>query len=867
MRTLASFQGIHSGEKIVVCGCGVSLKDLERPERFITVGVNDVGRLFQPKYLLVVDPKERFKGDRFHYVETSQAEYLFTQLELGVSHPNVVNFRLGNKDGTDLSDPNVLHYSVITPYMALFLAAHMGANYIGLIGVDFTDHHFFGNTGPHAWTPHLADIDERFHRLGAALFTRGIKVFNLSRGSRLTAFPKMALETFSALPVATGKDSRQEPLRIVSYTTTPVAGVPAVLTRCINARTPHHSRCLWASGDYGNGVAYESDINWNQSPAAAVAELTAADVVVLHNGKIDPRHRHLVAGKCVLTMADDYMRNVDPGFVEQDFPGVVVGQYQATLPEFKEWPVVPNPIPLWEEAYQPGNKDPVVTICYTSSNKHQQPPHSDGHDTTVAILEKLNDEFPLHLEIVGDHQVSPADALAMKRRAHIVIDECVTGSYHRNSLEALATGCVVVNGVGLLPGVRDAICKCIGGDAPNPFVYATLETLEDVLRELIERGPEELAAKGASNRFWMERHWDFTSQWERSWRPAIEKGLHRSRQAAKAAQSERRTTMSSQSASRYVSVVVVTLNEGEYLRRTIDSLAATLPDNGEIIVVDDGSSDGSADFLKGGTDRVTLLRPAERLGSARARNFGAQHARGKVLTFCDAHVAVPADWAGPLVAVLNQPDVGAVMPAIRVMRYPDDYTSTSPSKEARGYGLRWRDASLSVDWLGCKQQEPYPVPLLGAAFLAIRRNLFAAIGGFDSGLAIWGSEDAELSLRLWTLGYECLVVPEVDVAHRFRNERPYRVEWEMVLYNKLRLATIHFGAERRQRVIERLKQNGGFSAAMTRLGSSDADARRSQLHSLRRFDDDWFFQKFRVELTSDLADVAEPGVNAPTQHS
>jgi hypothetical protein len=127
--------------------------------------------------------------------------------------------------------------------------------------------------------------------------------------------------------------------------------------------------------------------------------------------------------------------------------------------------------------------------------------------------------------------------------------------------------------------------------------------------------------------------------------------------------------------------------------------------------------------------------------------------------------------------------------------------------------------------------------------------------GFDSGLAIWGSEDAELSIRLWTLGYECLVVPGIGVAHRFRHERPYRIEWETVLYNKLRLAAIHFGPERKQRVIERLKQNGGFSAAMARPGSSDVEVRRSQIQPLRRYDDDWFFQKFRCELSSELAGI------------
>ncbi len=853
MRSLASFQGIHRGERIVVCGCGVSLKELERPERFITIGVNDVGRLFHPKYLLVVDPRSRFKGDRFHFVETSQAEYLFTQLtDLGAPHPNIVTFRLGKKDGVDFSNPDVLHYNVVTPYMALYLAAHMGAASIGLIGVDFTDHHFFGDTGPHEWSSHIATIDEKFLHLGGALLERGARVFNLSRVSRLTAFPKMPIETFAGLP--TGQ-LPSKPIRLVSYATTPLAGVPAILTRCINARTRNYCRCLWSGGDYNNGVVYDSDINWNRSPEQAMAELTAAEVVVVHNGKALPQHSRLLESKAVITMAHNSMWNVHPGFVQRGFPGVVVGQYQATLPEFRSWSLVPNPIPLWEEEFQPYIKDNLVTICYTPSAKNELFPrehqlywHAKGYETTMRILESLEATLPVRLLVIRDRQVSHAEALAMKRRAHIVIDECVTGSYHRNSLEGLAAGCMVVNGVGLLPGVAEAIRRCAGEESENPFTHASLETLESVLRGLIERGTEELAAQGASNRRWMERNWGFASQWEGFWQPVVEQALH--------VQSAKRRTVSRRLQSPSLSVVVISLNEGEYLRRTIDKLIATLPDDSEIIVVDDSSQDDSAEFLKRGYCRVYGLRSDERLGSARARNFGARHARGRVVVFCDAHVAVPPGWTEPLLAALNRPDSGAVMPALRVMRDPEDYTTSSGSNEAKGYGLAWRDAALSVGWLSRKSSEPYAIPLVGAAFLAMRRNLFAAIGGFDSGLTIWGSEDAELSLRLWTLGYECLVAPEVEVAHLFRRERPYRVEWEAVIYNKLRLAAIHFSPERKQRVVERLKSIGGFSAALARLESSDTEARRSQLHSWRAYDDDWFFEKFRSELTAELADVS-----------
>ena len=46
-------------ETVLVCGCGESLNELEHPERFVTIRVNDVGRRFQPDYLVVVNPRSR----------------------------------------------------------------------------------------------------------------------------------------------------------------------------------------------------------------------------------------------------------------------------------------------------------------------------------------------------------------------------------------------------------------------------------------------------------------------------------------------------------------------------------------------------------------------------------------------------------------------------------------------------------------------------------------------------------------------------------------------------------------------------------------------------------------------------------------
>ena len=192
----ASFRDYHKGETMLVCGCGNSLKDIMAPERFPTIGVNDVGRLFDPDYLVVINPRSQFSGDRFRYVETSKAQAVFTQLDLGIEHKNIVRFQLGKRGGTDVSDGRSLPYTRNSPYVALCLALHMGAKRVGLIGVDFTEHHFFAATGRHPLAGELSQIDKEYAVLAQSCRERGVEVFNLSAESRLTAFQKISPEQF-----------------------------------------------------------------------------------------------------------------------------------------------------------------------------------------------------------------------------------------------------------------------------------------------------------------------------------------------------------------------------------------------------------------------------------------------------------------------------------------------------------------------------------------------------------------------------------------------------------------------------------------------------------------------------------------------
>jgi GT2 family glycosyltransferase len=284
-----------------------------------------------------------------------------------------------------------------------------------------------------------------------------------------------------------------------------------------------------------------------------------------------------------------------------------------------------------------------------------------------------------------------------------------------------------------------------------------------------------------------------------------------------------------------LSVVVVSHNEGQNLPATVKSLLASFPAGGsaEVVVVDDSSTDGSATALEK-WDHVRVLHPPARLGAAAARNYGARHSRGETIVFSDAHVTVPWDWIDRLLPLLSRPEVGAVSPAISIMH----------KEEVKGYGLRWRDLALNVEWLPRRSHDPYPVPILPGGFLAMRRDVFERSGGWDQGLRVWGMDDAELSFRLWTLGYECLLAPTIDVAHLFRKSHIYKVDWEVLLHNTLRLGMVHFGEERNSRLAACLAPNPSFPQAFARLVAGDAWTRREQVRAARLHDDDWYFATF-----------------------
>ncbi|MBI3111477.1 MAG: glycosyltransferase [Ignavibacteriales bacterium] len=202
------------------------------------------------------------------------------------------------------------------------------------------------------------------------------------------------------------------------------------------------------------------------------------------------------------------------------------------------------------------------------------------------------------------------------------------------------------------------------------------------------------------------------------------------------------------------SVVIPTRNRLGTLRMTIESIQAQdfPPSQFEVIVVNDGSSDGTAEYLQSLSHlpHVAWLDQVNS-GAAQARNRGIEHARGTFVAFTDDDCVVPSDWLSALSDALDQGDVSAVG-GRSVNMIPDD-------PYAALYAETWE---FFFEQLNRSRHEPL---FLVTNNFACRRSVLTQLGGFDPGFYV-GGEDRELCARLRQEGKKIMYAPHIVIQHR-----------------------------------------------------------------------------------------------------
>jgi cellulose synthase/poly-beta-1,6-N-acetylglucosamine synthase-like glycosyltransferase len=178
----------------------------------------------------------------------------------------------------------------------------------------------------------------------------------------------------------------------------------------------------------------------------------------------------------------------------------------------------------------------------------------------------------------------------------------------------------------------------------------------------------------------------------------------------------------------YVSVIVPVRDGESMISACLDSILATdyPPDRREILVVDNGSSDGTASLIQ--ARPVRYLREPKR-GVSNARNRGIAESRGEILAFVDADCLVEPQWLTELVRPFEDPEVGSVA---------GDLQHTPPTTAAERQAARmlgnWQRFAFTSD-------PAYPI----TANAAYRRDVLDRIGPFDPHMT--RAQDVELGLR------------------------------------------------------------------------------------------------------------------------
>jgi GT2 family glycosyltransferase/cephalosporin hydroxylase len=236
-----------------------------------------------------------------------------------------------------------------------------------------------------------------------------------------------------------------------------------------------------------------------------------------------------------------------------------------------------------------------------------------------------------------------------------------------------------------------------------------------------------------------------------------------------------------------LSIVIPTYNEGSLLTRTLESvLSQPEAAEAEIVIADDGSTDGSVVAAVKRWPQIRHASHPKPYGTSAGKALGADTARGDVLLFLDAHTCPAPGAIATLTAAAKS--YGVATPAVDGL----DVETWRPNRK-RSAGMyvdlqgNWHCLWINRDHLPQLAVEcwrSYAIP--GQSF-AIRRDVYDAIGGWDRGLLAWGS-DASLSLRLWCLGYNVVHVPSARVAHRFASGfSTYRPHWWEIFANRNRI--------------------------------------------------------------------------------
>ena len=234
---------------------------------------------------------------------------------------------------------------------------------------------------------------------------------------------------------------------------------------------------------------------------------------------------------------------------------------------------------------------------------------------------------------------------------------------------------------------------------------------------------------------------------------------------------QHRNTMTSEARSPLVSVIVLGWNGREFLSDCLGSvLDQDLPSSEyEVLYVDNGSRDGSSEFVRTRFPDVPVLALERNFGYAEGNNIGFRDTRGEFVVFLNQDTVAHRSWLRELVGgVRSTPDIRAAHANVIQPWYPEHEglerwapASSAYTAELNRFGYAKYRKLESVSG-------PVDVLFLHGVSIIIHRSVVDELGYiFDPEFFAY-AEDMDLGLRIRALGYRCVVIPAAVVYHKHR---------------------------------------------------------------------------------------------------
>ena len=232
-----------------------------------------------------------------------------------------------------------------------------------------------------------------------------------------------------------------------------------------------------------------------------------------------------------------------------------------------------------------------------------------------------------------------------------------------------------------------------------------------------------------------------------------------------------------------ITILIPNYNGKKWLKQLLPTIEKVVYPNLEVLIVNNGSTDDSAKFLKKNYSKFKVLEIKKNRGYAGANNLGVKRAKGKYILFLNNDTKVTPNFLGPLVEKIeNDKTIGAVQPQIRNMVNKNAIDSIGSFFTLTGFLYHYGYFQNATEKKYNKELSVYSVK--GACYLMKKKD-YLDLGGIDESFVTY-VEESDLCHRILLSGKNIIYIPKSIVYHFGGGDMSVMTKSEVVIFRSFR---------------------------------------------------------------------------------